>query len=154
MSYEGTDLKFRMTSTIDGFSFDDHKFMVVIKNRWGRVVETVIKDLCFKDSEGQWYFTFENPPIGTYIATFVAYLPDDDYDKQMRVITDIQPIASVGVSCNMKDASCQCDHKVHYEQVWATNIDDGSYLCDKDGNLILTADGKRIQFISTPKTEE
>jgi hypothetical protein len=35
--------------------------------------------------------------------------------------------------------------KVTYKQVWTVNLDDGTYLTDKNGDLILTEDGMRIK---------
>lgn len=150
----GNDLKFRITSDIKDFSMDDCDFSIIIKNRWGQVIVSVPKDECFKDSEGNWYFTMENVQVGVYFAMFFAELPDDDYDKQTRIRTDLQHLVTVGTCCcDYSYHKCSCDHDMHYEQVWTTNIDGAAYLCDRDGNLILTADGKRIQFITTPKQD-
>ena len=143
----GNDLKFRVTSEIAGFSMGENDFKIVIKNRWWQVLFTIPKDECFQDTEDRWYFTLENVQTSVYFSLFIATLPDDDYDKQTRIRTDLQHLATVGTRCcNTTYHNCSCDHDVHYEQVWSTNIDGAAYLCDKDGNLILTADGKRIQF--------
>ena len=152
----GNDLKFRITTDFVGFSMDENDFSIVIKNRWGQIITTIPKNEFFQDTEGDFYFTVENVQIGSYFALFSAIVPDDDYDKRTRTRTDLQHIFSVGLCCNSNTTfhKCPCDHQVHYEQVWTTNIDGAAYLCDKDGNLILTADGKRIQFLTTPKTDE
>lgn len=164
MIYSGSDLKFRVEATMQGFSMKDDYFTITIKNKWGHIKYTITKDECFCDSEDNFYFTVENVSTGSYFAFFAASVPDDDYDKNKRNIIDKQPLYTVD-SCGCKVVSKDCDcgkdcdcHvgtlKVSYKQVWTTNVDDGMYLADNDGNLILTADGKRIQFLTTPKTDE
>lgn len=145
--YPGNDSKFRITSTLEEFSLNEHNFEIYIKNTYGQVVAIIKKDECFKDSEGQWYFDMENLRRGVYHAIFIGSIPDDDYNKQSRIFTDFQEFLIVSNKCCSKSFhSCPCEHKIHYEQIWTINLDDGTYLCDKDGNLMLTADGRRIQF--------
>lgn len=148
MIYPETDLKLRLTATIDGFSLTDDKFEIIIKNRWGRLSATITKDECFQDSEDRWYFTVENVKAGVYYATFIGFMSDKDYSKGERVFTDCQPIYEVGSVCcgSFYQSSCQCEHQVQYKQVYTVNLDDGTYLADVNGEPILAADGHRIRF--------
>ena len=146
----GTDLKFRIESTDARVDLKTQEFSVLIENRKGDFSMKLGKQDCFFDSEANIYFAIENPAPGGYYASFATPIPDDDYNKLSRILTDKQFLVDVGVcSCGgASGSSCGCPHPVKYTQVWETNLDDGTYLCDEDGELILTADGHRIQFIS------
>lgn len=139
-------MKFRVTSTFENFSLADNDFIIVVKNSWGRVTATIPKDECFRDSEGRFYFTLENVSDGVYEAFFKSSLPDSDYIKMISTITDRQRLTTVGqCNCGGAQHACACsEHKIHYEQIWTVNVDNETYLADKDGNIILTADGRRI----------
>lgn len=150
MIYAGSDVKFRITSTQHGFSFGENKFEVTIKNKWGQKQFFVPKEDFFFDTEGNCYFTLENVKRGTYNAFFAGSFEDDDYDKQERVFTDEQEIMKVGIcDCKPSVSSCQCEHKVQYEQVYTVSVDGEDYLADCDGKYIYTSDGKRIKFINS-----
>ena len=60
-------------------------------------------------------------------------------------VTDVQLLAVVGACGCRMPCHCGCPHTVRYTQVWTVNLDDGTYLCGADGELLLTADGARIQ---------
>ena len=137
-------MKFRVTSTFDNFSLADNDFAITVKNRWGRVTAKVPKDECFRDSEGNFYFTLECVAGGVYEAFFRGGVPDDDYMKMTATVVDRQWLTNVGLcECGMARHTCG-GHKIHYEQVWTVNLDDATYLASEDGNLVLTADGRRI----------
>ena len=146
MNYAGQDLKFRVTSTFDNFALADNDFAITVKNRWGRVTATVPKDECFRDSEGNFYFTLECVAEGVYEAFFRGVVLDNDFMKMTAIVTDRQKLTSVGqCDCGGAQHACSCeDHKVQYEQIWTVNLDNETYLADKEGNIILTADGRRI----------
>lgn len=144
MIYPGTDLKFRVTATIDGFTLSDNQFEITIKNRWGQVVTTITKDQCFQDSEERWYFIVENVRSGKMYASFTGAINDDDYQKQVRIVTDYQILCEVGTACTATTSATA--HQVQYEQVWTANIDGTTYLADSDGQLVTAADGRRIAF--------
>lgn len=152
MIFAGSDLKFRITAIIESFKVADNDFNVVVKNKWGQVKYVVEKDEMFTDDKGNYYFTLESVPAGVYYAIFTATVLDDDYDKLTRTVVDMQHLCSVSAlgSCNCQgidvSSTCNCDHKVGYEQVWTVNVDGGIYLAGSDGALILTEDGKRIQL--------
>ena len=155
MIHEGSDLKFAVKTDIAGFTLTDNDFSIVVKNRWGQVKYAIEKDEMFQDQEGNWYFTLENVRRGTYYAVLTAVSPDDDYDKSARRIVDRRQLCEVAAGFGRVGSratvanGCQ-GHKdgvpVEYRQVWTVNLDDGEYLADKDGHLIYTGDGKRIQL--------
>lgn len=149
MTYIGSDLKFRITTTKDDFTLAGCPFCIVIKNSYGRVVKRIQKGDCFFDTEGQWYFNVENVKEGLHTAVFVGAYEDDDYAKQQRTWTDIQPLYNGSVCCCTTATDphrCCEDHKVHYEQVWDVSIDGEDYLADRYGRYVYTSDGKRIMF--------
>ena len=144
MNYAGQDLKFMVTSSFANFSLTTDDFSITVKNSWGRVIATVPKDECFRDSEGRFYFTLECVNEGVYEAFFRGGVPDDDYMKMTAIVVDRQWLTNVGL-CECGRARHTCGgHKIHYEQVWTVNLDDATYLASEDGNLVLTADGRRI----------
>ena len=157
MNYAGSDKKFRVTSLLEDFDLSEDNFEIVIKNRYGQVERKIIKNDCFWDSEGRWYFTVENVKEGTHYACFIGAYEDDDYDKQQRVFTDIQKLYEVDVreyGCQSSNfGHCKCEHKIRYEEVWTVSIDGDDYLCGSDGKYILTSDGKRIAF-KNPKRKQ
>ena len=150
----GTDLKYRITTTKEGFDLVRDDFAVVIKNTCGRVTHRIAKADCYLDSEGQCYFNVENVHDGEHFAVFVGAFADMDYTKQHRVWTDRQPLFTGGDDCDTAGKAHRCDgHEVHYEQVWTANVEDGEYLTDSDGNFVYTSDGQRISFPGRSSTD-
>ena len=150
MIYPHSDLKFQVTATQPDFQLTEDDFTIVIKDRYGRIRQTIRKNDCFYDSDGRFYFTVEDVRRGIYYAFFEGSYEDDDYTKQKRVFTDAQELYRVGYCGGCK---CKCPHVVHYEQVWTVSIDGEDYLCDCDGRYILTSDNKRICFKNDKATE-
>ena len=150
MNYAGADLKFKIIPVSELLELGEQYFEISFKNRWGQsVYEAVKKDDCFRDEDGNYYFTMENVKNGVIYAFFTGAVDDDDYDKQEMVLTDQQKLTSVGVCGCMEPEHChECsEHIVRYEQVWTANVDGTPYLVGSDGAYILTNDGKRIPFI-------
>lgn len=149
MIYPNSDLKFRITSNLEGMVLKDIDFSIDIKNKWGQLRYSIPKDECFQDSEGEYVFTVENVKNGLYFAYFSGLLEDYDFDKMLQCRTDIQELYAVG-SCGAKSTIYDCEHEhiVKYERVTEVDIDGATYLADKDGNLLLTSDGRRIQLNS------
>lgn len=150
----GTDLKFRITTTKDDFTLAGCPFFIIIKNSYGRVVKRIQKTDCFFDTEGRWYFNVENIKEGMHTAVFVGVYEDDDYAKQQRAWTDIQPLYDGTTDCwPHHHHCCSNTHEVQYEQVWTVNLADGEYLADRDGNFVYTSDGQRISFSDRSSTD-
>lgn len=144
--YPGTDVKLQVVSHIDDFLLTENDFQIIIKNRWGRVMKKVTKNDCFYDSDGRFYFTFENVPRGEYYAYFEGLIDDDDYDKQKAVATDYQRLIRVPSLPRCLTPAESRLHKVAYQVVQAVEVDGEEYLADCYGRYIYTSDGKRIQF--------
>ena len=149
MIFPGTDLKFKIEATSELVDLTEYDWFVEIINRAGHKFCCIPKDRCFEDADGNFYFVLENVPIGGYFAKFATGIPDEDYEKCERVITDRQHLINVGShDCGCASSSeCKCEHPVRYEQVWTVDLDDGSYLVGSDGEYILTSDGHRIKFL-------
>lgn len=136
---------------IPNFDIKRDDFSFVVRDYFSHKFYSFDKKDCLQDSEGRYYFLMENVPTGEYFSYFTAKVPDDDYDKQVRIVKDISFLCKVGM-CNCHTQSrytknqCQCGGLVKYDEVWTTNVDGCVYLADKDGNFILTSDGKRISF--------
>lgn len=157
--FSGSDLKFRITSMHSDLKLSERNFSIVIKNKWGLTKHTIVKDDCFFDEDGNFYFTLENVKQGIYFAYFIGGYGDEDYNKEYRTITDIQYLCTIEGCCK-KAKKCPdvkmpnqhtCDDSVHcvkYEQIWTVSIDGADYLADVDGNYVYTSDGKRVQFIN------
>ncbi|UKK52658.1 hypothetical protein [Prevotella sp. E2-28] len=149
MKYAGTDLKYKVTSTVEYLVLSDNDFTIAIKNRWGKVLYEIAKEDCFVDSDGNYYFTMENVPSGVFYAYFSGSIDDNDYEKSSRNVTDVQHLITIG-GCDCKNYNnfgCCDSNIIQYEQVWTVNIDGEEYLCDRDGNAICTSDGNKIQFV-------
>lgn len=152
MAYPGQDLKYRITTTKQDFMLSEGDFEIVIKNSWGRVLWRIAKEDCFYDTEGRWYFAMENAPQGVYTAIFLGSYEDEDYVKQERVFTDVQPLCIVDERGG-KEYQPDASHDVQYEQIWTINVADGEYLADRDGNFVYTSDGQRISFSDRSSTD-
>lgn len=150
MIYPGTDLKFRITTTQPDFNLSEDTFEIKIKDQYNRVRQVVTKSDCFWDDQGNWYFVMDNVKTGIYFAWFHGRYEDEDYDDQRRDFADVQELCRVNYHAGPLHRH---HHKVHYEQVWTVSIDGDEYLCDKDGNYVLTSDGKRICFKSNKSQE-
>ena len=144
MIYPGSDLKFQITTTRPDFYLSEDDFTIVIKDRYGRVRQTIRKQDCFTDTDENYYFVVEGVKRGVFYAWFEGSYEDEDYSKEQRDFTDMQELYRV--CCRGCKCSCKCKHDVQYTQVYTVSIDGADYLADCDGNYIYTGDGKRIQF--------
>lgn len=145
MTYPGTDLKFRITAVSTELDLERDAWSLLVVDPYGRR-RRVEKDEFFQDSEGRWYFTVDRAVRGRYHARFDWAIPDDDFDEMVRNVRDMQPLADVGMCGPKRKPCCRCKHPVSYEMVWTASLDDGTYLADRDGNLIYTNEGARIQI--------
>lgn len=150
--YPGMDVKFQVTTEWENFLLTDDAFEIVIKDQYGRVVETFGKDDCLWDTDGNFYFALEKVRAGVYYAWFKGSYEDEDYTDQQATVADVQELLRVPgtvCGCPCQDAGkslyCKC-HKAHYRLVTVVSIDGDDYLCGSDGKYILTSDGHRICF--------
>lgn len=86
--YQGTELKFLLEITSEGFSMDDDDFKVIIKNIKNEK-EIRKEDMLLTENE-KYIFTVDTAELGTgeYWLTTVAYVPDTDFDDGIR--TEVQ----------------------------------------------------------------
>ena len=152
MIHTNTSLKYNILIEAKDFEQERDPWGVVIYDYFNKEYATIDKEDCFRDSEGGYYFTLPNMDKGKYRAITTVQIPDDDYEPTYMTITDRQHLVDVGLcDCHKpyRPCNCQCETeglKVTFTRVFSTNLDDAAYLCDINGNLILTADGRRIQF--------
>lgn len=94
--YVGSDFKWAVNMTCEGFSMDDDDWKIVVTR--GKNTVEYTKDNSIKDEqEDQWYITVDTLALGAgqcYI-TFVAYVPDSDFPDGIR--TEIQEYELVNV---------------------------------------------------------
>lgn len=145
--YPGTDVKMQIIANIDDFLLTENNFLILIKNRWGRIVKRVDKNDCFYDSDGRFYFVLGSLPRGEYYAYFKGWIDDDDYDEQTATVTDYQLLLKVpSLPSPLHPSTPSPLHKVSYQVVQVVDVDGEAYLADCYGRYIYTSDGKRIQF--------
>lgn len=85
LAFVGTQLKFALTVTADGFSMDDDDFEVTLKSQ-SKSLTIKKEDMVHDDTEGQWYFTFDSAAFGPGLVSVIvtASVPDDDFDGGVR----------------------------------------------------------------------
>lgn len=94
MDFEGTDKKYKVEATLEGFSQDSDDWQVTILNKYGRVIAHLPKQKMTRAEDG-WYFMLNALPAGEYYAIFQARVPDDDFEDGFRDITDKQHLCSI-----------------------------------------------------------
>lgn len=79
----GSDVKFRITITADGFSQDTDNWEVTISV--GTNSHTFRKEDCIQAIDG-WYVAFDTSDYGPgrYTAIIAAYIPDEDFPDGTR----------------------------------------------------------------------
>lgn len=82
--YIGTDLKFAITLTCDGFSMDDDNYSIVLKCN-GRQVEVNKEDIVEDDQQNH-YLLVDSSQFGSGLLRMVVYadVPDDDFPDGTR----------------------------------------------------------------------
>ena len=95
-AYLGTELKFLLKITADGFSMVDDDFTVTLKR--GQVTKVFTKDQLVQDENDRFYLCFDSAEFGKGLitATITAYVPDDDFDDGLR--TEVQKIDLVTIN--------------------------------------------------------
>ena len=161
MIHPHTSLKFRILITVQDFDQKRHQWTLVIKDQFHRVVANMVPSMFLRDTEGNYYFTLQADTAGLrYFAATTAKIPDGDYPDGFMAITDYQPLCSVGIRGSRRNPAVPpqvpprpCPHhgtdgmEVVFTRVFTKSIDDVDYLCDEDGNFILTSDGRKIAFL-------
>jgi len=120
----GTDLKYRLSVELDGFTLDHDDFSLTIRNRYGQPRYVIGKRDFLRDTDGRWYFVMPEVRNGSYYATLTCHLRDTDFADGTQGVTDMRHLVDVGV-CPCEPRSCRCagtdGMAVRYERVMATN---------------------------------
>ena len=152
----GTDLKYRVTTLIPGFSLERDNFSIVVKNRWEQVKYIIEKGDMMTDEDNNFYFMLPDVQGGLYRAYLTAEKEDTDFDTGIQHIVDRQVLAVVG-ECDCEEVEHHCPTEgvsVAYQRVWTVCVGGYVYLTEEDGTPILDADGNKIFLKSTGKEEE
>lgn len=74
---------------------DDDEWKVIIS--LGKKTVEYTKENSIRDDSGQWYITLNTPDLGVgrAIITFVAYVPDDDFEDGIRTEIKEMPLITV-----------------------------------------------------------
>lgn len=93
--YVGTELKFQLDITSDGFSMADDDFKVIISNRTKNV--EIKKEDMILDEHEHYLFTIDTAFLGSgdYMITIYAYVPDEDFDDGIRTEVQKQVLCQV-----------------------------------------------------------
>ena len=91
--YKGTELKFILTIDADGFSMVDDDFKIRLSTNDGRKYIEITKEQMAVDEDDNYIFMFDTSCLGTGIVTMTtfAYVPDEDFDDNLR--TEVDKIA-------------------------------------------------------------
>ena len=148
MIYPGTDLKFKVTVNIPGFSLKNDDFSIVIATQHGRVRYVITRDDTVMASNGDFFFMLTDVRKGIYYARLTAEREDSNFENGIQHIVDCQPLCAVG----MYEHGCCVPPtdgvSVAYQRVWIVNVNGLVYLAESDGTPILDRDGNRIYLIS------
>ncbi|MCH5307257.1 MAG: hypothetical protein J1E37_04195 [Prevotella sp.] len=145
MIHPGTDLKFKVTTHIAGFSMRSNDFTIIIRKRWAKIVGVFSKDNMLIDEYGNFYFVLAAVPSGVYYAEFNAYKADSDFNDGVQHIVDEQLLVTVGDDVKRLRCAGETDGAVViYNRVFTESIGSHIYLADENGEPILDANGERI----------
>ena len=151
MEHEGTDLKYKVEATLEGFSQDSDDWQVTVINKYGRVIAHFPKEKMTRAKDG-WYFALNALPAGEYVAIFKARVPDSDFDDGYRDITDEQPLCRVSKGRCMPATERYCYCHGNNKMVVEYTATDKAFLKYPYAQLrdfyrtkIVTANGKYVK---------
>lgn len=83
-AYLGTELKYALNISAEGFSMAEDNFRVELKCGPRSIV--LEKDDLTRDGEDNYYITFDSREIGPgrITAIITAYVPDEDFEDGLR----------------------------------------------------------------------
>lgn len=83
--YEGSDLKFLVEMTSEGFSMDDDEWSVGVQIG-SKIVTTIPKEKCIKGEDGKWYVCVNKEFVkkGEFSLIAYAHVPDADFEDGDR----------------------------------------------------------------------
>lgn len=108
MIHEGTDLKYKIAVSLQGFSLDNDDFTITIRNGYGQTKYAIAKSGCFRSRDGNWYFGLSAVERGVYFATFTALVKDGDFPDGTQAMVDMQHLADVDMCESYTVGQCDC----------------------------------------------
>lgn len=149
MIYSGTDLKYKVTATWDGFDMSMDDFSLSIENRFGIVVSTIAKEDMFIGTDSNYYFVIEGLKSGIYYAQFTAGKSDTDYSDSVQHVVNRQFLVAIGTEYTEDGSDSTDGLTVVYERVWTVSVNGEIYLTDSEGNYITDVNGNYIILTRT-----
>lgn len=140
---------------IEGFDMDGRDFRVELIYGYLRHVMTITKEQMAKSTRDRWYFVFSTEDmLGKVIARCVWSVYDEDFPEDSREEVDEQYlcfVASTPCPQMIPCPACTIDRTVTYERTTESTLAElYKYLCDKDGNRIVSSDDCHILVLKEP----
>lgn len=150
---QGEEAKFYID--IDGFDMDGRVFRVELIYGYRRHVMTITKEQMAKSTRDRWYFVFDTEDmLGKVVARCVWSVYDEDFPENSREEVDEQYlcfVASVPCPQMIPCPACTQDRVVTYERTTESTLAElYKYLCDKDGNRIVSSDDCYMLVLKEP----
>lgn len=149
----GEEAKFYID--IEGFDMDGRDFRVELIYGYRRHVMTITKEQMAKSTRNRWYFVFDTEDmLGKVTARCVWSVYDEDFPEYSREEVDEQYlcfVASTPCPQMIPCPACTIDRTVTYERTTESTLAElYKYLCDKDGNRIVSSDDCNILVLKEP----
>ena len=149
----GEEAKFYID--IEGFDMDGRDFRVELIYGYRRHVMTITKEQMAKSTRDRWYFVFDTEDmLGKVTARCVWSVYDEDFPEDSREEVDEQYlcfVASTPCPQMIPCPACTIDRTVTYERTTESTLAElYKYLCDKDGNRIVSSDDCNILVLKEP----
>lgn len=140
---------------IEGFDMDGRDFRVELIYGYRRHVMTIEKAQMKKSTRDRWYFVFGTEDmVGKVAARCVWSVYDEDFPNNSREEVDEQYLCFVATTpCPqmIPCPACTIDRTVTYERTTESTLAElYKYLCDKDGNRIVSSDDCHILVLKEP----
>ena len=150
---QGEEAKFYID--IEGFDMDGRDFRVELIYGYRRHVMTITKEQMAKSTRDRWYFVFDTEDmLGKVTARCVWSVYDEDFPEDSREEVDEQYlcfVASTPCPQMIPCPACTIDRTVTYERTTESTLAElYKYLCDKDGNRIVSSDDCNILVLKEP----
>ena len=150
---QGEEAKFYID--IEGFDMDGRDFRVELIYGYRRHVMTITKEQMAKSTRDRWYFVFDTEDmLGKVTARCVWSVYDEDFPEDSREEVDEQYlcfVASTPCPQMIQCPACTIDRAVTYERTTESTLAElYKYLCDKDGNRIVSSDDCYMLVLKEP----
>lgn len=84
--YVGSELKFALTITCEGFEQDTDPWTATIKTQMGKSIVCSKTENSIVDGQGQWYLLVDTAQLGSGLCSIVVEIdvPDNDFEDGYR----------------------------------------------------------------------